>query len=240
LAKYGGEEYLETVPKGLLNGQTEDYMEYSVTGKIIKGREPPKARSKYDEDVYLGNHTAVWGSWYSTSSGQWGFACCHSTISSSYCAGSAAIEASEAANMQDLLKQSTSNASPPASLSAGQKSFQTERERLRDQQAQAAAPAAPTAEEIDKQQNQSFSKKRLGEGDLRLDQSRLEAAIKEEKRKREGGNIADEEEWQRDKRRKYNSFAGSTDVTEEELEAYRRTRVASTEDPMANYRDEDE
>jgi pre-mRNA-processing factor SLU7 len=50
LAKYGGEEYLETVPKELLNGQTEDYMEYSVTGKIIKGREPPKARSKYDED----------------------------------------------------------------------------------------------------------------------------------------------------------------------------------------------
>jgi hypothetical protein len=136
--------------------------------------------------------------------------------------------------MQDLLKQSTSNASPPASLSAGQKSFHTERERLRDQQAQAAAPAAPTVEEIDKQQNQSFSKKRLGEGDLHLDQSRLEAAIKEEKRKREGGNVADEEEWQREKRRKYNSFAGSTDVTEEELEAYRRTRVASTEDPVSD------
>jgi hypothetical protein len=38
------------VPKELLGGQTEDYVEYSRSGQIIKGREPVKARSKYDED----------------------------------------------------------------------------------------------------------------------------------------------------------------------------------------------
>lgn len=36
LAKYGGEEYLETAPKELLQGQTEEYVEYSRTGKVIK------------------------------------------------------------------------------------------------------------------------------------------------------------------------------------------------------------
>lgn len=50
LAKYGGEEYLEKVPKELLMGQTEEYVEYSRTGQVINGRERAKARSKYAED----------------------------------------------------------------------------------------------------------------------------------------------------------------------------------------------
>ena len=50
LAKYGGEEYLEKAPKELLQGQTEEYLEYSRTGQVIKGKERAKARSKYPED----------------------------------------------------------------------------------------------------------------------------------------------------------------------------------------------
>ena len=50
LAKYGGEEFLEKAPKELLQGQTEDYVEYSRTGQVIKGRERAKAKSKYPED----------------------------------------------------------------------------------------------------------------------------------------------------------------------------------------------
>lgn len=50
LQKYGGEKYLERVPRELLGGQTEDYVEYSRTGQVIKGLERAKARSKYDED----------------------------------------------------------------------------------------------------------------------------------------------------------------------------------------------
>lgn len=50
LAKYGGEKYLEKVPKELLGGQTEDYVEYSRSGAVVKGRERAKAKSKYDED----------------------------------------------------------------------------------------------------------------------------------------------------------------------------------------------
>lgn len=50
LGKYGGEEYLEKAPKELLLGQTEDYLEYSQTGRVLKGRERTKVRSKYAED----------------------------------------------------------------------------------------------------------------------------------------------------------------------------------------------
>lgn len=50
LAKYGGEAYLEKAPKELLLGQTEEYVEYSRTGQVIKGKERAKTRSKYPED----------------------------------------------------------------------------------------------------------------------------------------------------------------------------------------------
>jgi pre-mRNA-processing factor SLU7 len=50
LDKYGGEKYLQAVPKELRQGQTEDYVEYSRAGQVIKGREKAKARSKYPED----------------------------------------------------------------------------------------------------------------------------------------------------------------------------------------------
>ncbi|KAG0691797.1 hypothetical protein DFH29DRAFT_1013285 [Suillus ampliporus] len=82
------------VPRELINGQTEDYVEYSRTGQIVKGKERAKARSKYPEDVYVNNHTDVWGSWYDISGGTWGYACCHSTIHISYCAGEAQSEPS--------------------------------------------------------------------------------------------------------------------------------------------------
>lgn len=50
LERYGGEEYLRTAPAELRQGQTENYVEYSRTGQVIKGRERVKARSKYPED----------------------------------------------------------------------------------------------------------------------------------------------------------------------------------------------
>lgn len=50
LAKYGGAEYLAAPPKELRQGQTEDYVEYSRTGQVVKGRERAKAKSKYLED----------------------------------------------------------------------------------------------------------------------------------------------------------------------------------------------
>lgn len=96
LEKYGGAEHFDSVPKELLTGQTENYVEYSRAGQIIRGQERAKVKSRFEEDVYDNNHTTVWGSWYDLSSGQWGYKCCHSTIANSYCTGQAGIEASKA------------------------------------------------------------------------------------------------------------------------------------------------
>ncbi|XP_078486903.1 zinc finger protein (CCHC)-12 [Ciona intestinalis] len=87
LAKYGGLEHLDAPPKELLLAQTEDYVEYSRQGNIIKGQEKAKTKSKYIEDVYVNNHTHVWGSYWHA--GIWGYACCHSTVKQSYCTGEA-------------------------------------------------------------------------------------------------------------------------------------------------------
>ncbi|GAA5934715.1 mRNA splicing protein SLU7 [Sporobolomyces koalae] len=131
LEKYGGEQYLQSVPKELRSGQTEHYVEYDRRGKVVKGMERAKAKSKYDEDVYPGNHKSIWGSWYSIDSGRWGFACCHSLIKGSYCAGQAGIEAAKAEQAGELLTlPSTSKSDPNAGKSLMQiKAEKDEEER---------------------------------------------------------------------------------------------------------------
>lgn len=57
-------------------------------------------RSKYEEDVFINNHTTVWGSWWKDH--HWGYKCCKQTIRNSYCTGAAGIEAAEAST--DLMK----------------------------------------------------------------------------------------------------------------------------------------
>jgi pre-mRNA-processing factor SLU7 len=85
LAKYGGKEHLDAPPKELLMAQTENYVEYSRFGDVIKGQEKAVPKSKYEEDVYINNHNSVWGSYWE--SGSWGYACCHSLVKNSYCVG---------------------------------------------------------------------------------------------------------------------------------------------------------
>lgn len=91
--------------------QTEDYVEYSRHGAVIKGQEKAIARSKYEEDVLINNHTVsttyiqcnhlifvskitlslpfqcIWGSYWKD--GYWGYKCCHSLVKQSYCTGDA-------------------------------------------------------------------------------------------------------------------------------------------------------
>ncbi|KAJ4827157.1 hypothetical protein Tsubulata_025835, partial [Turnera subulata] len=56
--------------------------------------------SKCKEDVYINNHTSVWGSWWKDH--QWGYKCCKQTIRNSCCIGAAGIGVAEAAT--DLMK----------------------------------------------------------------------------------------------------------------------------------------
>lgn len=85
--KYGGEEHLKGPPKELLFAATEEYVEYSRTGKIVKGQEKVVPKSKYQEDVFVNGHAAVYGSFYS--GGKWGYKCCRTVQKQAYCTGAA-------------------------------------------------------------------------------------------------------------------------------------------------------
>ncbi|XP_014665838.1 PREDICTED: pre-mRNA-splicing factor SLU7-like [Priapulus caudatus] len=91
LEKYGGEEHLDATPKQLLLAQTENYTEYSRSGKVIRGQERGVAKSKYEEDIFSNNHSSVWGSWWHD--GMWGYRCCRGMLKMCYCTGERGIEA---------------------------------------------------------------------------------------------------------------------------------------------------
>lgn len=93
LDKYGGAEHLKALPKEIAVAESESYVEYSETGKVIGGKEKSVARSKYPEDVYINNHTSVFGSWWENF--KWGYACCHSFVKNSYCTGEAGIKGAQ-------------------------------------------------------------------------------------------------------------------------------------------------
>ena len=96
--KYGGQEnYTDKNPTNVV--ENERFVEYDEKGKI-KGQEPVKAKSIYPEDVFINNHTSVWGSWWKDFT--WGYACCHSTVKNSYCTGEEAKKALESVDrLQD-------------------------------------------------------------------------------------------------------------------------------------------
>ncbi|RKO89928.1 Pre-mRNA splicing Prp18-interacting factor-domain-containing protein, partial [Blyttiomyces helicus] len=219
LARYGGEEHLQAPQKELLLAQTEHYVEYSQTGRVIKGQEKAAVKSKYEEDVFMMNHTAVWGSWWKA--GRWGYACCHSYMKQAYCTGAAGIEAQRSS--ETLLASQTTTA--PTS--------DREKTLLEKHVIKAGAPSKPAKRAGPGGGN------RLGEGEVDIDQAKLKAAIEAERKRK-----ADDEEdrgWggAKGKRGKYSSAADVKEVTEEELEAYRMEKVNS-EDPMANFVDEDD
>ena len=164
--------------------------------------------------VLINNHTAIWGSFYSVSTGEWGYACCQSTIHASYCSGEAGIEAAKASDVQNLLT------APPLS----------ERDRTHEQHSRSMVnqhiedmsrgKGKEKERERDREEPLSLAKKHLGEGDLRLDRDKLAEAIKAEReKKRKGSKIDDDDDEHSGKRKKYNnSFSSGThEVTEEEL-----------------------
>jgi pre-mRNA-processing factor SLU7 len=83
LDKYGAQPD-NSVLKDVAVVASERYVEYDESGQI-KGAQKKSTKSKFAEDVYINNHTSVWGSWWSDF--QWGYACCHQMIKNSYCTG---------------------------------------------------------------------------------------------------------------------------------------------------------
>jgi pre-mRNA-processing factor SLU7 len=154
----------------------------------------PIRYSNFFSAAYINNHTSVWGSWFDKSTAQWGYACCHSTLHISYCAGLAGIEATDASSAKQLLSSSL----PPE-----------------------ASPSSSKAEPVKQNDKieQNFSKKRVGEGDVSLDKEKLEQALREEKKRKAKAGYEDEERYS--KKSKSGTVESSThEVTEEQLGAF--------------------
>lgn len=219
-AKYGGEEHMDA-PKELIFAQNETYVEYTRDGRILKGRERALAKSKYEEDVLIGNHASPWGSWFDTVSGKWGFACCHLTMRNAYCVpiqrpgGVAEVDAAPSEAAVDVASSSMTTTAP-SSLGAPQT------------HPAASAPGSLASKPPD-QRTSAFG--HVLEDVTEFDDGRLAEAVQRERKKRrigEGGGGIEEE-----RKRKYGSIDGeNVDVSAEEFEAYRISRVRS-EDPMA-------
>jgi len=91
LSRYGSQDTFTAPEETQFIKETEDYVEYSHDGTVIKGREVAIPKSKYEEDILFQNHTQIWGSyWFEF---QWGYGCCHQFVKNSYCTGKEGIEA---------------------------------------------------------------------------------------------------------------------------------------------------
>ncbi|CAJ1328135.1 unnamed protein product [Effrenium voratum] len=216
--KYGGEEHME-VPRELIFSQNENYVEYSRDGRVLKGSERALTKSKYEEDVLIGNHSSTWGSWFDSATGRWGFKCCHQCMKNAYCVPvtpGGALEAGAPAEVEDVDEEGEE---PAASSSA----------------APAAVADAPVTKLAD-MRSSAFG--HILEEAEDLDQKKLAEAVEQAKKKqklekkegKEGRMTLDDE-----RKRGYNSFAGDTqEVTPEEYEAWRLTRQRA-DDPMAKF-----
>eukprot|EP01105_Mastigella_eilhardi_P021274 TRINITY_DN5137_c1_g1_i3.p1 TRINITY_DN5137_c1_g1~~TRINITY_DN5137_c1_g1_i3.p1 ORF type:complete len:459 (-),score=171.77 TRINITY_DN5137_c1_g1_i3:59-1435(-) len=219
-ARYGGDEVsAEAPPRALLLAQTEEYVEYSRSGQVIKGGERQTARSRWEEDVLINNHTAVWGSWWQDS--QWGYSCCHLLIKNSYCTGEAGRKlaagplamATATSEKKEVQQEEEEEEEPPKSLME---------ERL--QQLKTKGKGKEEEEERKKEQQQQD---RLALA-LADEDRRARASTEEELTALDAGSTAG-------RKRKYNSLsADSVDVTDEQMEAYHLKRV-HMEDPMRDF-----
>lgn len=235
--------------RALLMGATEAYVEYDPrTGRVVRGAERPVARSRYEEDVHPGNHTSVWGSWWSADQG-WGYACCRQHLRNSYCTGAEGAKAAEQG-----AEQMARNLAAKA------------REEHKRAEAERRAKSTLSNAHLEQKKEGRGGGDGLwggeaptGEGELELDPEKLQRALEREDRRaakaeaRAAKEAAAEEQGrpsraeEREKLlRKRRGEAGGSDgsddsddelrgegrtMTKEEMEAYRRKR-ARPDDPM--------
>lgn len=179
LEKYGDQGNVKANPnKDIAVVESEKFVEYDEYGGI-KGALAAKAKSQYAEDVFINNHTSVWGSWWKDF--QWGYACCYSTVKNSYCTGDAGKQAAQ------------------------------ETDRL-------ALEAEADSEEVPKQiawQDEAENEKHIPNG------------------------VEEDDKAKEDMKARKRKLESMRDGGEDELEAYRRRRVAA-DDPMAKHLGKDE
>lgn len=241
MEKYGGEEHLHAPPKSLLLAQTEEYVEYSRSGKVIKGIEKPKARSIYEEDVYINNHTTIWGSYWNA--GRWGYKCCKSFIKNSYCVGmqepegyseqpnstTFAVPAVPAVAAPEALPRTQGDEEKPESEvdSAPSSEESSEEEEEVVEESKKSKKKSKKREKKKKAKEQRKNKKKHKEA---KDKERTKDKSTKEKDFRSKQSIDESD----DRKRPYNSMYDVKAPTEEEIEEWKKKRTRS-DDPMLQF-----
>ncbi|XP_041845719.1 pre-mRNA-splicing factor SLU7 isoform X1 [Melanotaenia boesemani] len=214
LEKYGGQEHLDAPPRELLLAQTEDYVEYSRHGAVLKGLDKAVARSKYEEDVLINNHTCIWGSYWKD--GFWGYKCCHSMVKKSYCTGEAGIKINntDCVPFEEGLKEPEEQEEQPKSL------LEMHRDKMKDKK-----------------------KKKKNKKNKKHNSDSSDSEDEEKKKEKLKKALEAEDKWVKhveaimqldERKRPYNSLQEVKAPTEEELEAFRMKRTRP-DDPMASF-----
>ncbi|XP_063977774.1 pre-mRNA-splicing factor Slu7-like [Diachasmimorpha longicaudata] len=225
--KYGGHEHLSTADPSLLLAQTEHYVEYSRSGKIIKGQEKQVIRSQYEEDIFPNNHKTVFGSYWSR--GHWGYQCCHSFIKNSYCTGESGKQALESAQ------------AIPEVVPTSEKLPLNDAEDDKEPSSESSSDSSAEEDCRSKTERKSKSKKnknkkkkqkeRLRKEKNQKDGNSLKEALnKEEKSQREAERLLKMDE----RKRPYNSMFTAKEPTADEVEAFQMKRPRE-DDPMTSF-----
>ncbi|CAL8308189.1 unnamed protein product [Arctogadus glacialis] len=211
LDRYGGEEHLDAPPRELLLAQTEDYVEYSRHGAVIKGLDKAIARSKYEEDVTINNHAFIWGSYWRE--GYWGFKCCHSMVKQSYCTGAAGIHTastSACVPFDDGLQEDEEEEQPKTLLEMHQEKMKEKKK---------------------KNKKNKKNKKHGSDSESDNEAKRKEKLIKALDAECQRLKRVDEMLLLDERKRPYSSLHATKEPTEEEMEAFRMKR-GREDDPM--------
>lgn len=268
LERYGGSEHFDSVPKELLTGQSEQYTEYTPTGQPMRpsqrllqnGGSNGTKEGEKKEELFDGNHKTPFGSWTEATSGKEGYECCHSTVKNSYCTGEAGKEAQEASNILGKGKAKAIETKPKqvedekSSRRRKSRSYSSSSGSFSDSDSSSSSDSRRHRDKRNRTQIEGYqSKKDIGEGNVesRLDRAKLKAALAEEDRRKKDNSSQDSKDrpdWLKEAEAinkkhasKFGSLqGGDSEVSEEQLEAYRLKTRNVAEDPMANYRDEDD
>ncbi|XP_050529672.1 pre-mRNA-splicing factor SLU7 [Daktulosphaira vitifoliae] len=226
LAKYGGEEHMQTPPIQLLLAQTEEYVEYSRRGDVIKGENKGVVRSRYEEDVYPTNHLSVWGSFWE--SGEWGYKCCRSLVQNSYCTGKAGIELSKIIPELGKIVPIVENHIPK--LNDSENKLSSIDLSSQPSASNSSSTASESERKKSKEKHKKNKKDKKKKSKKEMKDVLKKALEKEEERLKEVDRIMKMDE----RKRPYNSMYEVSKPTEEEIEAY-HMKKRRDDDPMANF-----
>lgn len=230
LDRYGGEEYLDAEKtidpeeRATRFGVSHTEQEYGRDGRLAsaagsKQKKRAPIPCKYEENVHINGHSAVWGSYFHKGAFKWGYADDHSLIRSSYGTG-----------MNGRIANDESNELTYGSGAAGSAMLASARKMLE------VIPKARATNANNDKYKPNAQSKLYGEATdqhKEFDKEKLKAAMK----RQEEEEAAAERNMSKNKR-KYNSLSADVDVTEEDMEAYRMRKERGANDPMANLGDE--